>query len=239
MKTAVAPLSRASKNGWFDRWPYAALHIPRDIHTLDGFRRWVLSDEFPEKVRVTFLRGEVYLDMGMEEIRTHAAVKVEVGGTIWNLNDEIDFGDIYINGVLVTNAGAQVSNNPDAVGISWASLESGNVRYVQSGDKETEIEGSPDWLLEIVSDSSVTKDRKQLRQAYHKAKVQEYWLIDARGKEIVFQILYWRKRGFLAAADKDGWQWSEVFRRHFHLSRTKDRRGAWKYRLQVRDEASE
>ena len=36
------------------------LRIPAEAHTLDGFRRWALSDEFPEKLKVMFLAGEVY-----------------------------------------------------------------------------------------------------------------------------------------------------------------------------------
>ena len=145
------------------------LHIPRSVHTLAGFREWVLSDEFPEKLPVTFIRGEVYLDMSKEAIRTHAAVKTATAGTMFNLNQEIDYGDLYINGVLVTNVPAQVSNNPDMVAIFWDSLEAGRVRYVTKKLHEMEIEGSPDWLLEIVSTSSVKKDLEQLRQAYHEA----------------------------------------------------------------------
>jgi Uma2 family endonuclease len=210
------------------------VHIPRSAHTLAGFREWVLSEEFPEKLRVTFLRGEVYLDMSKEAIRTHAAVKTPVAVTLGNLNDEIDFGDLYINGVLVTNKAAQVSNNPDMVAVFWETLESGRVRYVAKKEHEMEIEGSPDWLLEIISDSSVFKDTQQLRTAYHEAGVREYWLIDARGDEIIFQILHWRKNGYVAAPNKDGWLRSRVFGRDFRLTRKRDRRGAWKYDLHVR-----
>src|SRR3954468_7641334 len=82
------------------------LHIPRDAHTLAGFRKWVLSDEFPEKQPVLFLRGEVYLYMPKEDVFTHAAVKTAVAGPVYNLNQELDLGDFYINGVLVTNVEA-------------------------------------------------------------------------------------------------------------------------------------
>ena len=78
------------------------------------------------------------------------------------------------------------------------------------------------------------KDRDDLRQAYHKAEIREYWLIDARGEDIVFHILYWRKAGYEAAPSKDGWLTSRVFQRQFRLTRKLDRRGAWKYRLQVK-----
>jgi Uma2 family endonuclease len=208
------------------------LHIPRDAHTLAGFRRWVLSDEFPEKQPVMFLQGEIYLFMPKENILSHAAVKSGVAHTVLNVNQESDFGDIFINGVLVTNVEADVSNNPDMVGILWESLESGKVRYVANKkNQEMEIEGSPDWLLEIVSDGSVKKDKRDLRKAYHEAGVREYWIIDARGEKIDFQILHWRKTGYAVAPNKDGWQRSRVFGRSFQLTRTRDRRGGWHYVL--------
>src|SRR5258706_9568318 len=92
-------------------------HIPRDAYTLAGFRKWVLSDEFPEKQPVMFLKGEIYLFMPKENIATHAAVKTPVAVTTGSLFRDLDLGDLFINGVLVTNVEADVSNNPDMVGI--------------------------------------------------------------------------------------------------------------------------
>jgi len=207
---------------------------PPKPSSLAGFRAWVLSESFPEKLKATFFDGEVFLDMSKEDIRTHAAVKTAVSGTLFILNQEIDFGDLYINGVLITNIAANVSNNPDAVAVFWNSLKSGRVRYVHRNGRELEIEGSPDWTMEIVSESSVFKDTELLRKAYHRARVREYWLIDARGEEIDCQILHWRKGGYVAAKVEDGWQLSRVFGRQFHLVRRPDRRGAWHYELLVK-----
>jgi Uma2 family endonuclease len=148
------------------------LHIPRDAYTLAGFRRWVLSDEFPEKQPVMFLNGEIFLYMPKEDVFTHAAVKTPVAVELGGLFRDLDLGNFFINGVLVTNVEADVSNNPDMVGILWESLESGKVRYVTNKkDRTVEIEGTPDWLVEIVSDGSVRKDMYDLRAAYHKAGV--------------------------------------------------------------------
>jgi len=78
----------------------------------------------------------------------------------------------------------------------------------------------------------VTKDLRDLREAYHAAQVREYWIIDARGAEIDFRILHWRKSGFAAASSDSGWQKSRVFGRRFRLTRTIDRAGVWKYKLE-------
>jgi len=210
------------------------LRIPHDIHTLAGFRKWALSDDGPEKLPVMFLGGEVYIEMSKEEIRTHSAVKSEVSVVLGILNREVDFGNLYLNGVLVTNVEADVSNNPDMVAIFWESLEKKLVRYVTKGNFDVEIVGSPDWALEIVSRSSVTKDKRQLRKAYHQAGIREYWIIDARRDELSFVVLYWRKSGYVAAPQHDGWVHSRVFQREFRLTRKVDRRGAWKYTLDVK-----
>jgi Uma2 family endonuclease len=211
------------------------LHIPAAAHTLSGFRAWVLSDDFPEKQPVTFINGEIYLDMSKENIFTHAAVKTPVAVVVGGLVRDDDLGDLFINGVLVTNVEANVSGNPDMVAVLWDSLESRRVRYVTNQkDESVEIEGSPDWVLEIVTNSSVKKDTHDLRQAYHQAGVREYWLIDARGADLKFQILHWRKKGYVAAPRQENWQRSEVFGRSFQLSRTRDRRGNWRYKLAVK-----
>src|SRR5262249_12109278 len=97
-----------------------------------------------------------------------------------------------------------------------------------------EVEGTPDWMLEIVSDSSVQKDTQQLREAYHRAGIPEYWLVDARGDDVAFQILYRRKNGYAAAPLKDSWQGSRVFGGSFRLVRQQDEFGLWEYTLEVR-----
>jgi Uma2 family endonuclease len=213
------------------------LHIPADAFTLAGFRAWAKSDELPEKLRVTFVDGEIYLEMPKEELTTHALVKTEVCGGLHILNRKRKLGLLCINGVLVTNEEAGVSNNPDAVLIRKKSIKSGRVRLVPSTSEDeqiVEIEGTPDWLLEIVSNSSVRKDTQRLHGAYHRAGVPEYWLIDARGEAIDFQILLWRKQGYVAAPSRDGWQKSRVFSREFRLTRRRDDMGLWEYTLRVR-----
>src|SRR5262249_46883245 len=121
--------------------------------------------------------------------------------------------------------------------LSNEGLRSGRVRLVRRPDDPTrfrEIEGTPDWVLEVVSDSSVEKDTEQLRDAYHRAGIPEYWLIDARGNNLVFQILHWPNNGPVAAPVKAGWQRSKVFSRDFRLTRAADEFGGWEYPLEVR-----
>jgi Uma2 family endonuclease len=215
------------------------LRIPHSAFTLNGFRNWVKSDEFPEKLPVTFVNEEIYLDMSKQEIQTHVLVKGEIWFGVMKLNKEIKRGQFYPDGVLVSNEEAGVSNNPDGVFITWESLERGLVQLVPREGRQgqfMEVLGSPDWALEVVSESSVRKDTKLLRVAYHRAGIREYWLVDARGAEISFQILYWRKSGYVAAPNRAGWQHSRVFERSFRLVREADRLGMFEYTLDIRQE---
>jgi Uma2 family endonuclease len=213
------------------------IRIPRTAFSLNGFRQWVLSDEFPEKLRVTYVDGEIYLDMSKEELQTHAFVKAEIARVLMNLNRESKQGRFCLDGVLISNEAAGVSNNPDAVFIKWETLEKGRAKLTPRGGKQgqfMEIEGSPDWVLEIVSDSSVKKDTTKLRSAYHRAGIFEYWLVDARGSEINFQVLQWRKKGYLTSSVKEGWQASRLFQCEFRLAREISRMGLWEYTLATR-----
>jgi Uma2 family endonuclease len=215
------------------------LTVPPSAFTLSGFRAWVKADDFPECVRVTFIDGEIYLDMSNEELETHVAVKGEITRVLSTLVRNSKLGKYYGDGVLVTNEAANVSSNPDALFLSWEAIESKRVKLISRAGEEgqyTEIEGTPDWVLEVVSASSVRKDTRRLREAYHRAGIPEYWLIDARGQEIVFQVLHRRKNGYAAAPNREGWQRSRVFGQSFRLVREHDRAGMWEYTLETRAE---
>jgi Uma2 family endonuclease len=212
------------------------LRIPADAHTLAGFRAWVKSDEVPEKLPVTFLRGEVYLDLTPEELQTHNAVRGELYRVLMTLNHDHQGGEFYGAGVLMSNEPAQLAHNPDGIFLSWEALDSGRVWLSPCEGhpgQYDEIEGTPDWVLEVVSDCSLARDTQQLRRAYHEAGVPEYWLIDARGKDICFQILHRRKKDYATARNCEGWQRSRVFDRSFRLERRRDQLGLWEYTLHV------
>lgn len=209
------------------------LVVPASAHTYRGFLRWVMSPAVPEGLHVTFLQGDLVIDMTEESLQTHVAVKGAVYATLFPMVTEDD-GEFYTHGVLITNEEADVSNNPDGVAVLPATLKSRRVRFLRRKGMEMAIEGSPDWIMEIVSESSVRKDTKELRTAYHKARIPEYWFIDARDDELSFQILHWRRKSYVAASVRDGWIESKVFGRLFKLTRRLTARGAWIYSLKVK-----
>jgi len=214
-----------------------AVSIPTTALTLAGFRDWATSPEFPDHIRAAFIDGEVFIDMSNEDPVLHVLVKGEVSRTLGNVIRDTKSGKLFPDGALVSNEQAGVSNNPDASFLSWETIRTGRARLVPRAAMEgsySEIRGTPDWVLEVVSDSSVQKDTEKLRVAYHAAGIPEYWLIDARGEKIIFTILHWRKSRYAAAAVKNGWQRSKVFGREFRLTRLRDEFGLWEYTLEVR-----
>ncbi len=208
--------------------------IPRDAYEAEGFLRWAKTDNFPEKGKIELIDGEIFIDMNAEMIDTHALLKLAVHNTLAPLVDRLQLGIFFPDGTLITNDAANLSNNPDGSFVSTASLDQGRVEIVPdtSGRYIHSLRGSPDWVLEIVSRSSVQTDTVKLKKLYHKAGVREYWIIDARGSEIEFEVLVRGKRGLVAQSRHGGWIRSTVFGRRFAVERTKFRQ-VWKYSLQV------
>lgn len=97
-----------------------------------------------------------------------------------------------------------------------------------------EVVGSPDLVVEIVSRHSVRKDTLLLRERYFLAGIEEYWLIDARGEEIDFQLLVRGEEAFFPAPpDADGYCRSKVFEARFRLTRDRNPVGGYRYTLLI------
>jgi Uma2 family endonuclease len=210
------------------------LRLPANVFELDGFREWVTDDDFPENVRATFVRGEILLEMSPEAIESHNKVKTEVTITLGHLVRSEDLGEVYCDGALLTNEDAEISTEPDLTFASWKCLESGRLTKTPKANRpqdSVEIVGTPDLIVEIVSDSSVRKDLVLLRDGYLRARVPEYWMIDARGDTLGFEILCLKGKRYVAADPAGKPQRSRIFRRSFTLKRKKNRIGDWSYVL--------
>ncbi len=214
-----------------------SIRMPTSAATLEGFREWATSPAFPEHVRAAFIQGEIFIDMSNEDPELHVMVKGVIFAAIFQLNQEKKLGRVYTDGMLLANREADLASNPDATFVTTKSLREGRVRITRRRNAPShfkDMEGSPDWVLEVLSDGSVEKDTERLRVAYHRAGVSEYWIVDARGDEVMLQILYRRKNGFVAAPIKDGWQRSRVFGCEFRLTRQQVELDLWDYLLEMR-----
>ena len=212
-----------------------SVEVPLDIRSLEDFRRWVLSEAFPERGRIDYVSGQIEVDMSPDEIYGHGGVRMEVSGVLWQLVKQEKSGEVYSDRTRIVSTSANLSAEPDVVFVTNQSLDSGRVRRIpMSGEvrRFIEFEGAPEMVAEIVSDSSVTKDKRRLAAAYFTAGVEEYWIIDARRSDLFFQI-YRRGVGQFepVIADSEGYQQSSVFQRRFKLERALNSRGDWMYDL--------
>jgi Uma2 family endonuclease len=116
-------------------------------------------------------------------------------------------------------------------------LDSGRLRYIPAAsgepDRYIEMEGAPDLVVEIVSNSSERKDLVRLPLLYAAAGIPEIWLVDVRKNAIHFEIRRLGSDGYeLVKPDAKGWRSSPRLGRRFRLKRYEIRPGRWIYRLE-------
>jgi Uma2 family endonuclease len=212
------------------------LEIPLGLTSLEDFRRWAASDSFPESGRIDCLAGRIEVDMAPEDIFCHGVLKTELAAVLYERIKRQGRGRVFLDCTRISSPRAELSVEPDILFVSHSSLADGRIRLVpKAGGQQgrfIEFEGAADLIVEIVSDSSVTKDTKHLPPAYWTAGVGEFWLVDARGEELIFQI---HRRGSAAfepaSVDADGFQHSLVLECRYRLIRRRDNDGYWAFEL--------
>ncbi len=199
------------------------IEIPPQIDSFSEFRCWTLSGQFPECGRIDFVDGRIEVDTSPERAWSHASLKNEVFFVLYGLVRARKLGHVFVDRMRIVHPAAGLSAEPDVLFISHAAWASGRVQPspTEGRDDPLEFEGAPDLAVEVVSDSSVTKDLRRLPLAYFAAGVREYWIIDARGDELFFRIYRRGESKFTGApTDADGYQRSQVFDTRFRLDRT-------------------
>ncbi len=215
-----------------------SLEIPPDALTYDGFLRWATSDEFPERGRIDYLGGRLFIDMASEEINSHVKLKQAVHSALDRFAREKDFGELLADGTLFANQESDSGSEPDGMLCTFESLESGRVRYVErtpGSGRQMSVQGSPDLVVEVVSNSSVRKDTRDLRDRYFAAGVREYWILDARGPRLTFELLAGGGAGWAeSVADPEGFRDSAVLGARVMIERGATRVGTVRYDVSIR-----
>jgi len=204
--------------------------IPMDVRSLADFRRWALSPSFPEKGRIDYVDGMIEVDMSPEEVISHGRLKGTIYATLFHLVEGSHLGLLFTDSTRVSSEQGNLSAEPDVVFVSNEALAERRVRMIEKAggepDRYIELEGAPDLIVEVVSDSSVDKDTKRMPKACFLAGVREYWLADARREPFVFRVHRRGASGFKAVKpDADGFQRSTVFGCRFRLDWHRDRSG--------------
>lgn len=216
------------------------LEIPQGIRNLRDFRKWMRSSTFPESGRIDYLSGKIEVEMSPEQFFSHSGPKTAIARTLASWSHSQKLGYLTIDRMRYVNSAANLACEPDIIFVAYESIESGRLRLIpqrkNDPDSCLELEGAADLVVEILSDTSVSKDTKRLPAAYFAAGVLEYWLVDARHDDALrFQIHRRGKSAFQRVRDDaEGFQRSNVFSRSFRLTRERDRLGYWEFDLQLR-----
>ena len=216
---------------------YGEFHVPASVVDLDSFRRWIHTEELPEKLKVHFIRGEVWTDFYMEEMFSHNRVKTALGIALGGLIEGEQLGLYVSDGMLLTNEEADLGTTPDAMFVSNRTIERGRVRFVsgvRSESQATEMVGTPDLAVEIISPSSEDKDTEWLMSGYWNAGIPEYWLIEARKNPPLLTVYKRGAKGYSESRPVNGWIKSSVLKRSFRLTRSKGAHGFPIYQLDIR-----
>ena len=193
------------------------IRIPAGVTDFESFRQWCRSPDYPERGDVFWLNGDIWVSDEMEQAYTHNLIKTAITAVLTVLVQQLKTGHVFGDRMRLTNPDVGLSCEPDMMYISFATLQAGRVRNIPAATGGViEFEGAPDMVLEVASDSSETKDA-DLRGLYFAAGVTEYWVVDARGDEVRFDILRRGPRGFVATPRRNGRLRSAVFGRTFQL----------------------
>ena len=210
--------------------------VPAWVRDYESFRRWMHSAAFPEEGKVCFINGKVWVDLSMEEFSSHNIVRAELGRVLANLMKETRFGRFVPEGMRYGHLGTELATEPDGMIVSHEAMRDGRVQLV-GGETglQTELLGSPEVVIEIVSESSEVKDTEWTMSAYFDANVQEYWVIDARDEDdIRFDIYKRGKKEFTGVRKAAGWVKSAVLGKAFRLTQSEGEDGNPDYTLEVR-----
>ena len=190
--------------------------VPGQFATLDEFRRWTRSEDYPDRGLYEFLRGEVWVDLSMETL-LHNQIKSAITITIGGLVLANQLGRVFADRMRLVHEGAGISVEPDGMFVSHAAVTSKRV-WFEEGAESLEVIGTPDMVLEIVSSHTVKKDTVVLRKLYAEAGISEYWLVNPLKGTVTFDILRLTAGGYVATRKSNGWVKSTVFGQSFRLT---------------------
>jgi len=214
------------------------IRVPADVFDLERFRDWAHSAEFPATGQYSYIGGDIEVDMSPEEIESHNKLKGRLFLALGVRVEADDIGELLADRAFLVHAGAELATEPDITFCSWDALRSGRVRYAEhtaGSARFVEVVGSPDLVVEVVSQSSVRKDNVLLRERYFRADIPEYWIADGRGGGVALEILVRGPEGYIAVPpDADGFRRSTVLGRSFRIVRERNPVGGAAYRVHDR-----
>ena len=195
------------------------LEVPPGVVDHPSFLQWIRSGVVPEKLKLGYINGHIWIDTMSERAYSHNRLKAWITTILLPLIEDNSLGAFYTDGMLYTCETEAFSTVPDGIFVSHASIDNERVRLSggKDGQGDTELLGTPDLTIEVVSDSSEEKDIDWLLSKYWAAGIREYWVVDGRSKPLRFSIYQHGPNGDVPTRKASGWLRSEVLARSFRF----------------------
>ena len=212
---------------------FGRVRVPAGAMNHSTFRRWIRRVKVPGTGQISFIQGQLWVEETEDHFHNQMVLALTLG--LGRLNLSQSLGRIWFQTMLLTNRKVKLSTEPDAMFASWDTLRARRVKLV-GGDRNggVEVVGTPDMVLEVVSRSSIQKDKGMLPSLYWQAGIPEYWLVDPRRSPVRFDILRATTTGYRRVRAVDGWRKSRVFDVEFRIVESTDPLGDPAYRLESR-----
>src|SRR5713101_7936962 len=107
------------------------IFIPNWVDDLDCYCRWRLSEDATERGEMAFLYTGIWVDLSMEEFLTHNQVKAAFDFAIMSVVQPAALGRYVPDRMLLKNAAANLSAEPDGSFFTWETIRSGQLRLVE------------------------------------------------------------------------------------------------------------
>lgn len=176
----------------------AAIHtsLPRPKPQADGPPR-MSEEEFVEwcdsSTWAEWVDGEVILMPAA--VRTdHADIVAFLVALLRNFVDRGRLGKVLSEPYQVRFAAISRRRSPDVIFVSADR---------RALFQAAHFEGAPDLVIEVVSDESQSRDRREKYLEYEAVGVREYWLIDPLVREVELHLL--KDGKFVPASEAQGW----------------------------------
>lgn len=147
----------------------AIVHPPRTM--MEIFKA------IPEGTRVQLIQNQLVISPAPSD--THQKIILKIAKKLDNLAEEKDLGEVRIAAYDVY-LDEENAFQPDIVFVAKE-----NVYKIQ----ENGLHGAPDLVIEVLSPSNSSYDKKGKKEVYEKAGVKEYFIIEPYEKAVTFYKL--------------------------------------------------
>ena len=215
---------------------FGEIRVPAWVVDHPSFLKWLRSGAVPEDVRVGYIGNQVWSEPMGERPFAHNQIKIRLARVLDALAESERLGLYFGDGMTFTSEAGGFTTVPDGIFVCRKTMDDGRVQLTggRRSRNDTELVGTPDLVIEVVSDSSEYKDTEWLMANYWNAEVNEYWVIDAREEPLRFTIYRRGDRGFVAVRRAEGWNRSPVLGRSFRFTQGPEDLGHPTYRFEMR-----